>query len=202
MKISSSIKLTVLFAVLAILFLGTYAYADGNSPDAGSVSDRLFTESGIITGFGSASINEGDYETILLIWHLGIDLKKFFPKLETHKGKLSFYLEPQINPVVSPETDIECGIGLGFKYMYPITDKLFPYIMGGAGPHYISVNTKKQTNGFIFSNTIGVGFYCFLTDNSAINLGYRLRHMSNANLTKPNGGIDSHFGTIGYSIFF
>lgn len=202
MKSSNSIKLIALLAVLAILLFGTNAYANGNSPDTSSDGNRLFTESGAILGFGTASIDEGDYQTILLIWHLGIDMKKLFPELENHKGKLSFYLEPQINPVVNPETDIECGIGLGFKYMYPITDRLFPYIMGGTGPHYISVNTKDQADGFTFSDTIGIGFYYFLTENSSINLGYRYRHMSNTGLDAPNGGIDNHFGTIGYSMLF
>lgn len=201
-KISNSIKLIAILAVLAILLFGTYAYADENSPGAVSAGSRLFTESGVITGFGSASIDEGDYQTILLIWHLGIDMKRFLPELENSKGKLSFYLEPQINPVVDPETGIECGVSLGFKCMYPITGKLSPYIMVGVGPHYISVNTKKQADGFIFSDTIGVGFYYYLTEDSAINMGYRLRHMSNVGIEKPNGGIDSHFGTIGYSMFF
>lgn len=118
------------------------------------------------------------------------------------KGKFSLYLEPQINPVVNPETDIEFGIGLGFKFTYLVADSLSTYILAGGGPHYISVNTRKQANGFIFSNTIGAGFYYFLTKKSAVNVGYRFRHMSNIGLAKPNHGIDNHFGTIGYSIFF
>ena len=202
MKNSNSIKLTVIFVVLAIILIGAKVYAGGNPSDAGS-ANRLFTESGVIVGYGTGDIAENKhYEPILLIWHLGIDLKKFFPELENHKGKLTFFLEPQINPVVNSETDIECGIDLGIKYMYPITDRLSPYIMGGVGPHYISVVTKDQANGFIFADTIGAGFYYFITENSAINLGYRFRHMSNAGLADPNSGIDTHSGTIGYSLFF
>ncbi len=202
MKNYKFMMLTVLVAILAVIVLSTGVYAEETSPDPSSTQDRLFTESGIVTGFGTGSITEGDYQPILLIWHLGIDLKKCFPELEKHKGKLSFYLEPQVNPVVNPKTDFECGIGLGLKYMYPVTDKLSPYIMGGVGPHYISVVTNDQANGFIFADTIGAGFYYFITENSAINLGYRFRHMSNAGLADPNSGIDTHSGTIGYSIFF
>jgi lipid A 3-O-deacylase len=200
---SNSIRLTVLFAILAVIVLSTRVYAEETSPDPGFTHDRLFTESGVMFGYGRGNIADcKHYEPILLIWHLGIDLKKFFPELEEHKGRVSFYIEPQINPVVNPETDIECGVGLGFKYMYPVTDKLSPYIMGGVGPYYISVVTKDQANGFIFADTIGAGFYYFLTNNSAINLGYRFRHMSNADMALPNGGIDTHSGTIGYSVFF
>jgi opacity protein-like surface antigen len=64
------------------------------------------------------------------------------------------------------------------------------------------VKTSDQANGFIFSDTIGAGLSFFVTEYSAINVEYRLRHMSNAGMEKPNGGIDTHFGTIGYSLFF
>jgi hypothetical protein len=204
-KNSNSIRLTVLVAILAVIILSTGVYAEETSPDPSSSSahDRLFTESGVILGYGTGDIADNKhYEPILLIWHLGVDLKKFFPELGKHKGRVSFYLEPQINPVVNSKMNIEYGIGLGIKYMYPITDKLSPYIMGSVGPHYISVVTNDQANGFIFADTIGVGFYYFLTKNSAINLGYRFRHISNADLADPNSGIDTHSGTIGYSVFF
>ncbi|MDO9530008.1 MAG: hypothetical protein Q7J27_12750, partial [Syntrophales bacterium] len=168
MKSSNFMRLTVLVAIFAVIVLSTRVYAEETSPDPSSVHNRLFTESGIVTGFGSGSITEGDYQPILLIWHLGIDLKKLFPELKNHRGKLTFFFEPQVNPVVNPETNIECGIGLGIKYMYPITDRLSPYIMGGVGPHYISVVTTDQANGFIFADTIGTGFYYFITENSAI----------------------------------
>ena len=200
---SSSMKLTILLAIPVIIFLfSVRVYADGNVSRASYVSNRLFTESSIITGFGTSDISEGDYQPVLLIWHLNIDLKSFFTVLEKHRGSLSFYLEPQINPVVNPESDIECGIGLGFKYMYPFADKFSIYIMGGIGPHYISVVTRDQANRFIFSDTAGAGLYYFITEDSAINLGYRFRHMSNAGFEYPNAGIETHFGTIGYSIFF
>ena len=202
MKASNFIKLIMLFAILAAISLNNSVYADENSTEAGPADSRLFMESGVITGFDSGNIDEGNYQPILLIWHMGIDLNGFFHAPKDCKGKFSLYLEPQINPVVNPETDIECGIGLGFKFMYPVTDSLSTYIMGGAGPHYISVNTKKQANGFMFSDIIGAGFYYFLTEKSAVNVGYRFRHMSNIGLAKPNHGIDNHFGTIGYSIFF
>jgi len=200
---SNSIKLIAVIVILPlIILLNVRAYADGDVPETTRSNDRIFTESGIITGFGTSDISEGNYQPILLIWHLGVDLKRFFTVLEKHRGSRSFYLEPQINPVVNPESDIECGIGLGFKYMYPFTDKFSLYIMGGIGPHYISVVTRDQANRFIFSDTAGAGLYYFITEDSAINLGYRFRHMSNAGLEYPNAGIETHFGTIGYSIFF
>jgi len=190
----------LLFSVL-ILFHGL-AYGGEESSDRASIKTRLLTESAFITGFGTGKIAEGHYQPVLLIWHLGVDLKKYLPRMKNLRGSLSGYLEPQFNPVINPETDFEFGIGLGVQYTSRLTDKLSTYISVSAGPHYISVVTRDQANGFIFSTAIGGGLYLFLTKNSAINLGYRLRHISNANLAKPNWGIDTHFGVIGYSVFF
>ncbi len=185
-----------------ILFSTTMLMAADENASAAPAANRLISESGLLTGFGTGDIEEGHYQTVLLIWHLGINMDHIFPSLKTHKGKLTFYIEPQINPVVEPESDFEFGVGLGIQYQYPVTEKLSAYILGGVGPHYISVVTDDQANGFTFSDTVGAGIYYNLTDRSAINVGYRFRHLSNAGIQKPNGGIESHFGVIGYSVFF
>ena len=178
-----------IFIVVVIILFANYAYCE-EAKKEGRASDRFFTEMGFITGFGSASIPEGSYQPVFLIGHFGVDLKRYFSGLKNHSGTLSVFLEPQINPVVNPSTDIELGIGVGLQYMHPIVGNLSAYALGSVGPHYISVATTKQANGFIFADTVGAGFY------------YRFRHMSNANLAKPNGGIDTNSGVIGYSVFF
>lgn len=190
------------FVVLFVIFLNAGVCMAEKLSTAKDSGAGLVTESGFVAGYGTGSVAEGNYEPVLLIWHIGSDLKNFFPVLENHKGTLSAYLEPQFNPVFERETDIEFGIGIGLKYMYPLTDVVSLYIHGSVGPHYISVDTSDQTNGFIFSDTIGAGLSFFLTRESAVNVGYRFRHMSNAGIEKPNGGIDNHFCTIGYSVFF
>ena len=184
--------------VIAILMFPP-AYSAAGTND---INNPLLTESEIIAGYGTGDVKEGNYEPVLLIWHLGCDLKRFIPELNNYSGTFSVYLEPQINPVFERETDLEFGIGVGLKYLHPVTEKISAYIFGSVGPHYITVETRDQANGFIFSNTIGAGFSFFLTEKSSLNLGYRLRHMSNAGTRKPNGGINTHFGTIGYSVYF
>ena len=183
--------------IMILLFFPAYSAAGTND-----INNRLLTESGIIAGYGTGNVKEGNYEPVLLIWHLGCDLKRFIPELKNYSGTFSVYLEPQINPVFERETDLEFGVGVGLKYLHPFTEKISAYIFGSVGPHYITVQTTDQANGFIFSNTIGGGFSFFLTEKTALNLEYRLRHMSNAGLEDPNRGIDTHFGMIGYSVFF
>jgi lipid A 3-O-deacylase len=190
-----------IFTVVAVILFANYAYCE-EAQKEGRTSDRFFTEMGFITGFGSSNIPEGSYRPILLIGHFGVDLKRYFSGLKNHSGTLSFFLEPQFNPVFSPQTDFELGIGVGLQYMYPLADKLSIYVLGSVGTHYISVVTIQQASGFIFSDVIGAGLYYYLTKKSAINAGYRLRHISNANLAEPNLGINTNFGVIGYSVFF
>ncbi len=200
LKLGRLAKLDILIVVVIILF-ANYAYCEEPQKE-GRTSDIFFTEMGFITGFGSGNIPEGTYQPILLIGHFGVDMKRYFQGLKDHRGTLSVFLEPQFNPVFSPQTNFELGIGVGIQYMYPVMDKLSIYALGSVGPHYISLVTSQQATGFIFSDTIGAGLYYYLTNDSAINAGYRLRHISNANCASPNLGINTNFGVIGYSVFF
>ena len=188
--------------VTVFLIVAVYSHADAAGSECLVNAGRSNTESSVIVGYGTGDVEEGSYEPVLLIYRLGWNLKKFFPDLEKHTGTLSLYIEPQINPIFNRETDIEFGVGVGLKYMHPLTDSVGAYLFGSVGPHYISVKTSDQANGFIFSDTVGAGLSFFLTEKSAINVEYRLRHMSNAGIESPNGGINTHFGTIGYSVFF
>ncbi len=193
--------INVFFIILTFIFCNA-AYPAEKEQDKTAKSDRLFTEAAVITGYGSGNIPEGNYQPVLLIGHFGIDLKKYFTALTNHRGTLTLFFEPQFNTVVEPQTDFEFGIGIGLKYMYPLADKVSAYIMGSVGPHYISVVTEKQANGFLLSDVAGAGLYFYLTKDSAITAGYRFRHLSNACTAQPNQGIDTHFATVGYSVFF
>jgi len=195
-------KVLPVVSVTVLLIVSVYSYANAAESESLANAGRSNIESSVIVGYGTGSVAEGNYDPVLLIWRMGWNLKKFFPDLENHTGTFSFYIEPQINPVFDRETDIEFGVGVGLKYMHPITDSVGAYLFGSVGPHYISVKTSDQADGFIFADTVGAGLSFFLTEKSAINVEYRLRHMSNAGMEKPNGGIDTHFGTIGYSVFF
>lgn len=195
-------KVFSVLCITTVLIASVCSHALATESESLVAAGRSNTESSVIVGYGTGDVNEGNYEPVLLIWRLGMNLKQFFPSLEDHSGTLSCYMEPQINPVFDRETDIEFGVGLGLKYMHPLSDSVGAYLFGSVGPHYISVNTSDQANGFIFSDTIGAGLSFFITEKSAVNVEYRLRHMSNAGMEKPNGGINTHFGTVGYSVFF
>jgi lipid A 3-O-deacylase len=195
-------RLVLMFGTVLLLAAvpGASSAADEKG-DAKQAKQRWISEIGFISGYGNGSIDEGNYKTLLLIAHLGADINRFIPALRHHRGTLSFFLEPQFNPVLKP-SDIEFGLGIGFQYTYPLTESISPYLLLMTGPHYISVDTTTQAEGFNFSDAVGVGVYLSLTKNIALNCGYRYRHVSNADLKLPNGGINSHIGLLGISFFF
>ena len=161
------------------------------------------SESGVILGYGEGNISEGKYRPFLMIWHIGFNLKDF-PSARSagRNNALSFFLEPQVNPAFSPRTDVEFGVGIGLQYRHYLTERLSAYIMASVGPHWITLQTADQENGFIFADTAGVGVSLLVTEKASLDLGVRIRHLSNAGIAEPNGGIDTWLGTVGYSVFF
>jgi hypothetical protein len=133
---------------------------------------------------------------------MGVDTKRWLSSLQEHRGTLSLFIEPQIDPSGTPRLNIEFGVGLGVKYSYPVTDTMSAYILGSVGPHYITLNTEDQAQGFLFADTVGVGFNVFLSRGTAIDIQYRYRHLSNAGIRSPNHGVGSNIGLIGFSLFY
>jgi len=187
----------VLFFVMVLFMLFSYC--------SSAKTIGLIRESGFVIGYGNGHINSENrvYRPLLLIYHIGFDAHKLFPNIiPDSKGKFTFYLEPQFNPLLMPSDQYEVGIGFGAEYKFNIMQGLDGYIMGGSGLHHISFGSKSQAKGFNFNDTLGFGLYIHVSKHSALNVGLRLRHISNAGIKKPNKGINNYFGTIGYSLFF
>ncbi len=184
------------YLVLLLLVLCAPLQAKGDD-----ISTLPPIEAGLTLGFGTGDIKEGKYEPILFVFRIGGDVKQLWPALNGHKGRLTLFAEPQLNPVLNL-SEYEVGLGIGLEYMYPLSGKWSIYLMASIGPHYISVETEDQARGFAFADTVGAGFYYFVYENAAFNIGYRYRHISNCGIKDPNLGINSNFGTIGYSYFF
>lgn len=159
------------------------------------------SEAGMLGGIGFGRIPEGRYEPILVAAHFGLNLGPFLHIPETHPGRLTLFAEPRFSPVREPAGDYEAGIGIGLQYAYPIFRNLFFYATLSTGPHAISVRTEQQARGFVFDSEAGGGFYVHLGRGSALNIGYRVRHLSNGGARVPNTGINNHLLVVGYSMF-
>jgi hypothetical protein len=195
-------RFALIFATLLLLSSAADARAADPSPAPTLGRDSFFTEVGFITGFGYGTLTEGDYLPVPLIVHLGVDMKRWFPSLQDHRGVLTAFLEPQFNLVFGAEFDIEGGASIGLKYRYPLNDSVSVYGLYSAGFLFITVDTVDQANGLNFANAVGIGLYFNIMPGAALDLGFRFRHVSNADLRDPNCGIDSYFGTIGFMISY
>lgn len=106
-------------------------------------------------------------------------------------------IQPQIGWASSLSTygyNFEFGINVGFSELLHLGKGHYLVATIGSGPHYTNVATSRQATGFIFSDNWLLN-YSFpmkitgkLVDVSFI-LGFR--HISNAGLKSPNGGLNN-----------
>jgi len=195
-------RIAIALAALAVLATAPAALAADGKPTPVLHKDSFLTEIGFITGFGYSTVSEGDYLPVPLIVHLGADMKRWFPSLANNRGVLTVFLEPQFNPVFGYDTSIEAGAGIGLKYRYPLSDVFSVYGLASTGFLFITGDTVDQADGFNFAHTLGGGINVHIMPGAALDLGFRVRHVSNADLREPNCGIDTYFGTIGFMIAY
>ena len=122
------------------------------------------------------------------------------------KGRGQIYGEGQLTQAINSftlKTDYEFGMNLGFRYRLPLSPKTSFSAAIGSGPHYITVETRRQARGFIFSDNIELGFHQYVpSEDLQLNIKARYRHISNAGLKSPNGGIDNMLIVVGVSKYW
>jgi hypothetical protein len=137
-----------------------------------------------------------DYEPVLFIYSTSVPLTR-----RDVQNTFFIYFEPQINPVFfKNRINIEFGMNAGLNYSRELNESLIAYLLLGTGPHFINARTQRQAAGFIFSDNLAIGIRKILPSNRfnvELNIQYRLRHISNAGLKSPNGGINNGFLMIG-----
>ncbi len=79
---------------------------------------------------------------------------------------------------------------------------LRPYLEAGIGPSYNSLNIKEMGTGFNFLSFGGAGVRYLLGGGRSLELGYRLRHISNAGLDESNHGVTAHQLQLGMAFEF
>lgn len=159
----------------------------------------------ILTGYfhGYMDNTEKDYNAVPLLVGINYNLKPWIAKIGLNtQGSFNFVLEPFINTVIEPNSNVEVGSNFLLKYGFPLTAKLQPYVKGGLGVLYMSQHTKEQSTQYNFLPQGGAGLQYRITNNIALNMEYRYRHLSNAAIKHPNSGIDVNMYLCGVTIFF
>ena len=84
----------------------------------------------------------------------------------------------------------EYALNVGLKLALPIIKPLDIYILASVGPMITTIETDRLNNGFAFSDILGVGFN-YKINTLIFDIRATARHNSNANLSSPNGGVNS-----------
>jgi opacity protein-like surface antigen len=120
------------------------------------------------------------------------------------KGAFEIGLEPIYQRFFEPEKEkaFFAGLGAVARYHFLPLGRFVPYVELGGAPGYTDLNSREQQTNVVFLLFGGVGASFFVSERTALYAGYRLQHVSNADTSSPNMGINSHTGVIGVSIFF
>lgn len=151
---------------------------------------------GIQTGYGFQNGLHVNYHYEVLF----VLLKYHVPLLEKNAWSFEIVPQPQINfsqykvtnnsPKKERGFELGINIGMAVRKSFP-GDQLGVYLMAGVGPHYVSGVPERQSKGFIFSDHITLGMVFQLSERLALDVSAGFRHISNASLKRPNGGVNN-----------
>jgi opacity protein-like surface antigen len=122
-------------------------------------------------------------------------------------GNFELLGEVFAGPVVEGPGNVLAGGTLVFRYNFvQPSARLIPYVQVGAGGVYTDI-PEKESGGLIslpveFNLQAGAGTRIMLNDRWSIVIEGAYRHISNAEIKKPNFGIDSVGGNLGFGFFF
>ena len=116
-------------------------------------------------------------------------------------GALEIGLEPVYQRYTEPMPAFWAGVAAVFRYHFLGLGRVVPYaeVAGGAGGTDLRV--REIDSSFSFLVWGGVGASVFLTDSTAVYVGYRLAHNSNGNTSDPNRGWQAHVAVAGVSYY-
>lgn len=188
----------LLFFLLGLLPAGVYSQGVPEGPRWG------LQELGFFLGYGRGDLGvRKDLEVIPLGLRLGFDLKRLTRKLGwAPSGLFELVIEPYVGANLKPNNTMEFGLPFFIKYGFPLTERVYPFAELGTGPYYMTCFSSKQSTQLNFISQGGLGLLYFISPHWAANSEFRYRHVSNAAIKKPNGGIESLVFLLGVSYFF
>lgn len=161
-----------------------------------SAEGMRFQEWGL-TAFGNLSmdVDRGDLYQGGVLVHLAM------PLIDNHSVRLDFRLEGLLGVFCDYDRGMEMAILPGLR-LYLGKAAIIPYVEGGVGPSYNNLDIEELGMSFNFLSFSGVGLRFPLQNNLSIEVGYRLRHISNAGLDDRNHGVTSNQCQVGIAWAF
>lgn len=169
-------KLVSLICLAALLFLGGAPAQAGKS---------FFQEIGMSLYANQSFDVDGDLNTA------GVRLALVAPWYEGETVKLDFRLEGQQGVFWGYDRGVEIAMVPALRAYFKWWT-MRPYVECGIGLSYQSVDIYELGTDFNFLSFAGLGLSFPLNDTIHLELGYRLRHISNAGLDERNHGVTAN----------
>jgi opacity protein-like surface antigen len=95
------------------------------------------------------------------------------------------------------------GTTIWLRYNFvPHNSRFAPYVQGGAGLTLTDLNRRIEGQSFNFNLNLGAGVRYFLARSWSLNLEARFQHISNADMSPHNLGINAFGPVLSVSHFF
>ncbi len=162
-------------------------------------------KAGLMTGYGEQFSRENRYYYRPYF----IEGQYSYELLQKNLWGLEILAQPQYNITSYKENQFssalikghEFGLNIGFllrsNFCY---DRISLYAAASSGPHFVSGVPDRQSRGFIFSDNLFVGMNVLIYRNLYLDLRTGTRHISNAELKHPNGGLNNYIYKAGFMI--
>ncbi len=116
--------------------------------------------------------------------------------------QMEWVSEAIVSSITDGTTTVEAGINpLLFSLRYDRGQSLVPFVEGGEGLLYTDLRGERLGTRFQFSSQGGAGLHWFLNRQLSLTAAYRLRHISNAGISRENSGLNTDFVMVGVSYF-
>jgi len=121
-----------------------------------------------------------------------------------YRGQISLGAEMVYIQFQEPILTHGVGFAPKIKYSFVALDRIRPYAEFAGGPFWTDLAGKipEESSQFNFVLMAGFGVSYFLTDQTALNIGYRFQHISNAGTHYPNLGLNASLPFGGFSFIF
>ncbi len=102
----------------------------------------------------------------------------------------------------SPRVRYVTGLLPVFRYNFTDLEPFVPFFDVGAGVTLTDIHGPDLSSVFQFNEQVGIGAHYLFSERTAITIGYRFMHISNAGIKEPNNGVNANIFSIGLTRFF
>jgi len=118
------------------------------------------------------------------------------------RGNVEILFEGALLFNTSPHFGFAGGVGSTLRYNFLPWRRVVPYIDANFGVLGLDFDLERQSDGFNFNVGFGTGSHWFVGERFSIVTEVRWQHISNADTSQPNDGINDVLFLIGLSYPF